>query len=75
MFLKWRKNLRKIRQIYNYAAETNMQSYARESLIYVPILQKYLHMVPIDWKDWLMVIVSTLAVFFFEEARKAEGNK
>ncbi|MEK7598532.1 MAG: cation-transporting P-type ATPase, partial [Patescibacteria group bacterium] len=42
------------------------------SFMYVPFFQKYLHMSPIDWKDWLVVIVSTLAVFFFEEARKAE---
>jgi magnesium-transporting ATPase (P-type) len=45
------------------------------SFMYVPILQKYLHMLPIDWKDWLMVIVSTIAVFLFEEARKAEIKK
>ncbi|PJA86647.1 MAG: hypothetical protein CO141_03630, partial [Candidatus Moranbacteria bacterium CG_4_9_14_3_um_filter_42_9] len=39
------------------------------SFMYVPFFQKYLHMSPIDWKDWLVVIVSVLAVFFFEEAR------
>jgi magnesium-transporting ATPase (P-type) len=42
------------------------------SFMYVPVLQKYLHMSPIDWKDWLVVIVSTIAVYFFEEMRKAE---
>jgi len=44
------------------------------SFMHIPILQKYLHMSPIDWKDWLVVIVSTLAVYFFEEARKAENS-
>ncbi|HEX7586332.1 MAG TPA: cation-transporting P-type ATPase [Patescibacteria group bacterium] len=42
------------------------------SFMYAPFFQKYLHMSPIDWKDWLVVIVSVLAVFFFEEARKEE---
>jgi sodium/potassium-transporting ATPase subunit alpha len=45
------------------------------SFMHVPFFQKYLHMSPIDWKDWAVVVVSTLAVFFFEEARKAENNK
>ena len=45
------------------------------SFMYVPFFQKYLHMSPIDWKDWLAVVVSTLAVYFFEEARKTENNK
>lgn len=43
--------------------------------MYIPFFQKYLHMSPIDWKDWLVVVVSVLAVFFFEEARKSENNK
>ena len=42
------------------------------SFMHVPILQKYLHMAPIDWKDWLVVIITSLAVFLFEEARKTE---
>lgn len=42
------------------------------SFMYVPLLQQYLRMLPIDWKDWLVVIVSIIVVFFFEEARKAE---
>jgi potassium/sodium efflux P-type ATPase len=43
-------------------------------LMYVPFLQKYLHMSPIDCKDWLIVLGTTLAVFIFEEARKAENK-
>ena len=39
---------------------------------YVPLFQKYLHMSPIDWQDWLVVMVTTIVVFVFEEARKAE---
>lgn len=42
--------------------------------LYVPFIQKYLHLSPIDSKDWMMVIGSMLAVFFFEEARKAESK-
>ncbi len=44
------------------------------ALMHVPFLQRYLHMSPIDWKDWLMVLGTTLAVFIFEEARKAESK-
>ncbi|MDP1884358.1 MAG: cation-transporting P-type ATPase [Candidatus Moranbacteria bacterium] len=40
--------------------------------MYVPILQKYLHMSPIDGWDWLVVLGSFVAVFLFEEARKSE---
>jgi len=40
--------------------------------MYVPFCQKYLHLLPIGWKDWLVVIGATLTVFLFEEARKAE---
>ncbi len=42
------------------------------SFMYVPVLREYLHMSPIDWKDWLVVIVSFIAVFLWEEARKSE---
>ncbi|MFA6973135.1 MAG: cation-transporting P-type ATPase [Parcubacteria group bacterium] len=42
------------------------------SFMYVPLLQKYLHMSPIDWKDWLAVVVSVIAVFLWEQGRKAE---
>lgn len=42
--------------------------------MYVPIIQKYLKMLPITWKDWMVVLVTALAVFVFEEARKAENN-
>jgi len=44
------------------------------AFMYVPILQTYLHMLPIDWKDWLVVVGSFLAVFLWEEARKAENK-
>ena len=42
------------------------------SFMYVPFFQKYLHMLPITWKDWLVALVTALAVFFFEEGRKSE---
>ncbi len=45
------------------------------SFMYVPFLQEYLHMTPITWKDWLVVLATTLAVFIFEEGRKAESTK
>jgi len=43
--------------------------------IYIPFISKYLRMSPIGWQDWVAVIVTTLAVFVFEEARKSEVNK
>src|SRR3989344_3518294 len=45
------------------------------TFMYAPFCQKYLHLLPIDWKDWLVVIAATLVVFLFEEARKAEGKE
>jgi P-type Ca2+ transporter type 2C len=45
------------------------------SFMYVPFFQKYLHMHPIVWQDWLIVAVTTLLVFFWEEGRKGETNK
>jgi P-type Ca2+ transporter type 2C len=42
------------------------------SFLYVPFFQRYLRMAPIDGWDWLVVAGATLAVFLFEEARKAE---
>ncbi|MDD3487581.1 MAG: cation-transporting P-type ATPase [Candidatus Moranbacteria bacterium] len=42
------------------------------TFLHVPFFREYLHMSPIDAKDWLVVIGTTLAVFVFEEARKAE---
>ena len=44
------------------------------AFMYIPFFQKYLHMSPIDFWDWLVVIGATLAVFIFEEARKAESK-
>ncbi|MDR3559420.1 MAG: HAD-IC family P-type ATPase [Candidatus Pacebacteria bacterium] len=44
------------------------------SFMHVPLLQEYLHMSAIDWQDWIVVIVSTLAVFLWEEGRKADLN-
>lgn len=43
--------------------------------MYVPFFQYYLHMSPIDWQDWIVVIVACLIVFIYEEARKAEKRK
>ncbi len=43
--------------------------------VYNPFLSEYLHMAPIGWQDWIAVIVVTLAVFVFEEARKAENKR
>ncbi|MFZ2975801.1 MAG: cation-transporting P-type ATPase [Candidatus Moraniibacteriota bacterium] len=40
--------------------------------MYLPFFQKYLRMSPIDWIDWMMVIISMLAIFYWEEIRKAE---
>ncbi|MCX6762249.1 MAG: cation-transporting P-type ATPase [Candidatus Moranbacteria bacterium] len=42
------------------------------SFLHIPFFQHYLHMAPIDAWDWLVVAGATLAVFLFEEARKAE---
>lgn len=42
------------------------------SFMHVPFFQKYLHMAPIDFYDWLVVIGATLVIFLLEEARKAE---
>lgn len=42
------------------------------SFMYLPFFQKYLHMHPIVWQDWLVVIVTAFLVFFWEEGRKAE---
>lgn len=38
--------------------------------MYLPICQKYLHMLPIEKEDWLMVLITFLAIFIFEEIRK-----
>jgi magnesium-transporting ATPase (P-type) len=43
--------------------------------MYLPFCQKYLRMLPIDWKDWLVVFGSFLAVFFWEEVRKEDNSK
>ncbi|HOW60357.1 MAG TPA: cation-transporting P-type ATPase [Candidatus Moranbacteria bacterium] len=42
------------------------------SFMYIPFCQKYLHMLPIAWQDWVAVIISVIVVFIFEEGRKAE---
>ena len=44
------------------------------SFMYLPVLQQYLHMMPITWKDWIAVLVTTIAVFVFEEGRKVENK-
>lgn len=38
--------------------------------LYAPIFQKYLGMRPIDAYDWIIVLLTTAAVFVFEERRK-----
>jgi sodium/potassium-transporting ATPase subunit alpha len=43
------------------------------SFMYVPFCQAYLRMLPIDWKDWMVVVASFLAVFFWEELRKEKS--
>lgn len=40
------------------------------SFMYVPVLQYYTGMLPIDRKDWAVVGLFTLVVFLWEEARK-----
>ena len=40
--------------------------------MYLPFCQTYLRMLPIGWQDWLVVFISFLAVFFWEELRKEE---
>jgi magnesium-transporting ATPase (P-type) len=40
--------------------------------MYLPFCQKYLGMLPIDEKDWLVVGITTLAVYFWEEIRKSD---
>jgi Ca2+-transporting ATPase len=42
------------------------------AFLHIPFFQKYLHMSPIDGWDWLVVAGATLAVFLFEEGRKAD---
>jgi magnesium-transporting ATPase (P-type) len=38
--------------------------------MYNPLLQKYLRMSPIEFLDWIMVVISVLVVYFFESMRK-----
>ena len=45
------------------------------AVMYVPFLKNHLHMSPIDGKDWIMVIGSTLIIFVFEEVRKFISNR
>jgi Ca2+-transporting ATPase len=42
------------------------------AFMYVPFFQKYLRMSPIDIYDWLVVGLSFLSVFFWEELRKTK---
>jgi magnesium-transporting ATPase (P-type) len=43
--------------------------------MYLPFCQVYLRMLPIDGIDWLVVLGSFLAVFFWEEVRKDDRQK
>ncbi|EKE15788.1 MAG: hypothetical protein ACD_11C00105G0013 [uncultured bacterium] len=40
------------------------------AFMYAPFFQKNLRMLPIDWQDWLMVVVSMIMVYLLEERRK-----
>jgi Ca2+-transporting ATPase len=40
--------------------------------MYLPFLQRHLRMMPIMFEDWLVVLFAAVAVFVFEEGRKAE---
>jgi len=40
--------------------------------MYIPFCQHYIGMRPIEWQDWLIVVITTLAVFGWEEIRKSE---
>ncbi|HBR78833.1 MAG: putative cation-transporting ATPase, P-type family [Candidatus Moranbacteria bacterium GW2011_GWE1_35_17] len=44
------------------------------AFMYLPFFQKYLHLSPIVWQDWLVVIITSLAVYFFESMRKKRGK-
>jgi Ca2+-transporting ATPase len=45
------------------------------AFMHVPFFQYYLHMSPIDWQDWIVVVIVCIIVFIYEEARKAEKRK
>jgi Ca2+-transporting ATPase len=45
------------------------------SFMYVPFFRVYLGMSPIEWQDWLVVGITTLAVFGWEEIRKSENKE
>ncbi|HBI16912.1 MAG TPA: ATPase [Candidatus Moranbacteria bacterium] len=40
------------------------------AFLYLPFFQKYLRLSPIVWQDWLVVGLTTLAVYIFESVRK-----
>ena len=40
------------------------------AFMYLPFFQKYLRMSPIVWQDWIVVAITSLAVYFFESFRK-----
>jgi len=44
------------------------------AFMYVPFIQKYLHMAPILWQDWVAVIICMVVVFVYEETRKVNGS-
>jgi len=45
------------------------------AFMYVPFMQKYLHMSPIMWQDWIAVAIVACIVFIYEEMRKAGNNE
>lgn len=44
------------------------------AFMYLPFFQKYLRLSPIEWQDWLIVGLTTMAVYVFENVRK-KSNK
>ena len=43
--------------------------------LYAPFFQEYLRTRPIEWQDWLMVVLTTLAVYGYETYRKNRLRK
>lgn len=45
------------------------------AFMYMPFFQKYLHMSPILWQDWLAAGITTWVVYFFEVFRKKKMQR
>jgi Ca2+-transporting ATPase len=44
------------------------------AFMYLPFFQKYLRLSPIVWQDWLIVALTALVVYVFENVRKKRGR-